>query len=484
MARKNSKASSKNGNPDKTTVAASLPDGCKVRVRMYRQGLGDSFLLTFPGPVNVLIDCGVVLGATDQTQQMQAVVANIAAETGKHLDVLIVTHEHWDHVSGFVQARDGFNDFKIDELWYAWTENPNDELANQLRAKHDKSMAALRGFAARLQQRPRASSAGVSQGLSQINEVMGFWGAAKSSGGTTRDALEYLGKHPSKPRIRYHRPNDVVPLPGVKDVRAFVLGPPHDEKLIRRINPSKSHKESYGLGPEQAYFIGCSAADGTMSADGGDVGHAFSPRFRLKPTDEVLERFFDNTYNSPKNKWRKIDDDWLSAGEELALALDSYTNNTSLALAFELEPDGDVLLFPGDAQVGNWESWQDCSFATGKNGKAPVTAVDLLKRTTLYKVGHHASHNATMREHGLELMESPDLIAMVPVHHEQAVKKKWDGMPFPILLDRLMEKTRGRVLRIDDGVPKTAPSGTTKSLWADFLKRVHEDKLFLDYLVH
>jgi hypothetical protein len=34
-----------------------------------------------------------------------------------------------------------------------------------------------------------------------------------------------------------------------------------------------------------------------------------------------------------------------------------------------------------------------------------VKAEDLLERTVLYKVGHHASHNATLRQKGLELMK-------------------------------------------------------------------------------
>ena len=39
-----------------------------VRVRMYRQGLGDCFLLSFPRPggeSHVLIDCGVLDGTAD-----------------------------------------------------------------------------------------------------------------------------------------------------------------------------------------------------------------------------------------------------------------------------------------------------------------------------------------------------------------------------------------------------------------------------------
>ena len=52
-----------------------------------------------------------------------------------------------------------------------------------------------------------------------------------------------------------------------------------------------------------------------------------------------------------------MDDDWLHVASDMALQLDSATNNSSLALAFERISDGKVLLFPGDAQQGNWLSW-------------------------------------------------------------------------------------------------------------------------------
>ena len=36
---------------------------------------------------------------------------------------------------------------------------------------------------------------------------------------------------------------------------------------------------------------------------------------------------------------------------------DGLANNSSLVLAIELSPHGRVLLFAGDAQIGNWLSW-------------------------------------------------------------------------------------------------------------------------------
>src|SRR5260370_18106955 len=114
--------------------------------------------------------------------------------------------------------------------------------------------------------------------------------------------------------------------------------------------------------------------------------------------------FFQQQYWTPADatdNWRLIDSDWLGGSTELALQLDSLTNNTSLVVAIEL-PDGDVLLFAADAQVGNWLSWQNLTWTVGSK---TVTGPDLLPRAILYKVGHPGSPNATLKERGLEQME-------------------------------------------------------------------------------
>jgi hypothetical protein len=53
---------------------------------------------------------------------------------------------------------------------------------------------------------------------------------------------------------------------------------------------------------------------------------------------QTLEFFQTRYFEGPD--YRRIDSDWLSAAEDLALNLDSDTNNTSLSLAFELGERG------------------------------------------------------------------------------------------------------------------------------------------------
>ena len=53
------------------------------------------------GPLRRLPGCLPML-----PRRSTAVVNDIAATTNGNVDLLIATHEHWDHFSGFVQARD------------------------------------------------------------------------------------------------------------------------------------------------------------------------------------------------------------------------------------------------------------------------------------------------------------------------------------------------------------------------------------------
>ena len=96
----------------KVSTAKKVRPGAAIRVRMYRQGLGDCFLIAIPKsdgtPFYLMIDCGVILGTADAETKMKAVVADIAKTTAGHVDLLLATHEHWDHLSGFVQARELF----------------------------------------------------------------------------------------------------------------------------------------------------------------------------------------------------------------------------------------------------------------------------------------------------------------------------------------------------------------------------------------
>ena len=80
--------------------------------------------------------------------------------------------------------------------------------------------------------------------------------------------------------------------------------------------------------------------------------------------------------------------------------LDDALNNTSVILL--LEVGGRRMLFPGDAQIENWQ------YTLERLTHDPKLR-DRLARVDLYKVGHHGSRNATPRSlHALWRGRSPD----------------------------------------------------------------------------
>jgi beta-lactamase superfamily II metal-dependent hydrolase len=145
-----------------------------------------------------------------------------------------------------------------------------------------------------------------------------------------------------------------------------------------------------------------------------------------------------------------------------------------------------MLLFPGDAQAGNWSSWKDVSW-TVENGceEETVTGLDLVQRTAFYKVGHHGSHNGTLLEY-LRQMRG-DLVAMIPVNEAWAKGKKGWEHPGRELFQELEAQTGGRIIRADTGVQEVKPPALSQSEWLAFLENVETDgdpKLWIQYTVH
>ena len=119
-----------------------------VTVRMYSTGFGDCFLLAFRGadgdPVYMLIDCGVHSQYAGGGDHINAAVKDIQEATGGSLAVIAITHEHADHISGFAKCREQFEQMKVDDVWFAWTEKPGDPAAEQLKEGRRRMFTALK----------------------------------------------------------------------------------------------------------------------------------------------------------------------------------------------------------------------------------------------------------------------------------------------------------------------------------------------------
>ena len=232
----------------------------------------------------------------------------------------------------------------------------------------------------------------------------------------------------------------------------FVLGPPKDVASLKvKVKADDVYERKHALGAAQSFH----AAVEALSAPGSERPTPFDEAFAMDAADAkaVTERQFRGV-----NAWRDVSFDWLEAAGELAMRLQTHTNNTSLALAIEFVASERVLLFPGDAEIGHWRSWHAPAMTWRvKYGTElrTVSATDLLNRTVFYKVGHHSSHNGTASVSGLDLMTSEDLHAMITLDMAR-IGTGWEKtMPSPGLIRKLIASTRGRLFRIDQG-PMTA----------------------------
>ncbi|RSV41201.1 MBL fold metallo-hydrolase [Sphingomonas sp. ABOLE] len=507
-----------------TATATTAP--LQVYVRMYRalqQGatykgmLGDCFLLRLvqgDRTSHILIDCGLLLGSADADARMKTIAADIVQTSGGVLDLLVVTHEHWDHISGFSQARDvflgaadpetGAETLEIAHLWMGWTEKDGDPQVQRLRERFDKTGAALSALAERIAQDPASPAAAAA---AQTVGLQGFRGAA-SNGAKRLQGREIMAalKGKSKAPPQFLEPGTVLPTPAAKPggpaLRAYVLGPPRDEEFLFKDKPSSGKAQ-------ETYLTDLQLSDEILRfAQGGDLGSGtdtpFAPQYRTLPVADVEQgtldsddaawlaaRYFGNESTQKSdpalykmNARRRIDADWLGIADPLALKLDSDTNNTSLALAFDL-PDGTSMVFAADAQVGNWLSWHEQSYRdeTGTEHSAE----QILNRTRFYKVGHHGSHNATLDEKGLAMMTRDDLVAAVPTDEEFGKRQGSSGwqMPNPRVKAALRARTRDRILRNDrhyDAASRAADPELA-DVDADFLARITETDLYLEYRV-
>ena len=460
--------------PPSTPTPSAVP---RVQVRMYRHGLGDCFLVTLDlgrDEKHVLIDCGT-LGSKVTNVKLPDVIDDIDAATGGHLHLVVATHQHADHLSGFSKLTERFsaaNSKQPDHVWLAWTEDPKDELAARLgKARDDMGLAVKSSLQA------MRATGGDDETANAIDSLLGFFGdtsvalgAAGSAEGATfaaaaRNSMD-LARNLAK-QVTYRSPGDpVIAFDWLPGFRFYVLGPPRDLDALHDTGEHGS-EELYALTALTQAALGMGAASAT--GDDSGVQAPFDRRFRLERTDSAVVAAFGKTYLDPEQSWRSVDTDWLNGASALAIQLDKFTNNTSLVLAIERIADGRVLLFPGDAQEGNWISWHKPEIkweVPGPDGKTrTVTAADLLNRTVFYKVGHHSSHNATAKARGLELMTSQaELTAFIPVDRAVALgrspKNTWK-MPARQLYRRLLEQCQGRVLRSDIGWAVNVPAGVT-----------------------
>lgn len=330
----------------------------QVTVSMYNVGFGDCFLIRIPdedreenGERRILIDCGSIKrgieGGTDAV--VERLIADVTDDDGRpRIDVVVATHRHKDHVSGFTEEL--WRTVEVDEVWLPWTENHRDPNARRI-------LEEMAGFAMRLDSERRSLQLDDAPELELIDHVLENTLELSNEKAMTTLLKGFLGgRFRARRRFlkRQAAPLESKALPGIT---VHVLGPSDDESVIRDMNP-----------PSAESFLRAAETGADLPVGDSLPFPTFDP-----PLDDKRR-----VSGALKDRLGRMS---LEAALLGAVSLEKAVNNTSLMLAFEI---GDaVLLFPGDAQWGAWDL-----------NLSDADTRELLSRTTFYKIGHHGSHNA------------------------------------------------------------------------------------------
>jgi beta-lactamase superfamily II metal-dependent hydrolase len=390
----------------------------EVLVRMYNVGFGDCFLLEFPrdgqAPYRILVDCGAHnSGFPRKGWKIRETVEAIVADLGDPptIDVVVATHRHQDHVSGFDEP--AWSAVNVGEVWLPWTEDPNDPEATRIRDRQSGLALNLEAAFAGPSFNARWASTDIKTSLREM--------VANSL--TNAAAMRTLHHgFAGKPCRRFLSTPEVATIqpPDCPGLTVHVLAPTRDEATIRDMDPP----------PGQSYLrFGAAPPPGVPVEPTRSAERESSPPFAKSfVVDERL-------YPSPLDEDVKKKSAEMMRDTDLATAvsLDKAVNGTSLMLMFEF--GSAYLLFPGDAQWGSWRTVID----------QPATR-QLVARTTFYKVGHHGSHNATPVDFLEKVLE--------PGHRLWGAAASvrpigfWPEIPRQPLMEKLLARS-DRVLRSD-----------------------------------
>lgn len=359
------------------------PRPSRIRLRAYKVGFGDCLLLTvtYPAPLrdgrterHVLIDCGSVRKA-DDGPGLADIVTKVAEHCAGQLDVVVATHRHKDHISGFAdkRARATLDTLAPAAVIRPWTDAPESERGEGGLGLDGAHQEFLRGIDRLPQQAAALAELAVDDhAVATRARELAEMGLANA------EAVALLEGWGTSGQAHYVQAGDTVELADLlPGVRVRVLGPPTLDQVPSLTRYAKESEE---------YWLAL-AADEQLAAH---IERADDPA-----AVQRAARVLGAPGGVGAAEWlvRRLGSRRVTQGLEIVEALDDVLNNTSVILLITI---GDRrILLPGDAQIENWSFTLDQSLAPDGRTREGIRLAKELSQVDLYKIGHHGSRNAT-----------------------------------------------------------------------------------------
>src|ERR1700682_868322 len=120
----------------------------KLLIRLFDVGLGDCIYCRIPKAhkdgrdFHILIDCGTLSSTDYLSAAVKKLGALLPLIEGKHrIDLLVVTHEHKDHMTGFGMKL--WDDFSFGAIWMSDAMDPNHPEAEKSKKLHSFAAGAM-----------------------------------------------------------------------------------------------------------------------------------------------------------------------------------------------------------------------------------------------------------------------------------------------------------------------------------------------------
>jgi hypothetical protein len=330
----------------------------KLLIRLFDVGLGDCIYCRIPKghdsgrDFHMLIDCGTLSSTSLLRDAVQALTTLLPEASGKrHVDLLVVTHEHKDHMTGF--GLDMWDELSFGAIWMSAAMDPKHPESKKAKKLHSFAVSAM----------AQALRLNLALGP-ELSELANALAANEDAMENLRNTLPTAGG--IKPKyVHADSTSAELRLP-LKGATLSVLAPEYDIDFYY-LGDEGDPRLRHALG-----FIDASLPD--VAAAVPEESSIPAPS-NLDPTD-----------------FRMLRTRMLSTALAFAQLDGKVCNNTSVVLLLEWRDKR--LLFVGDAE---WDN----AYKKGAKGNCSWNVIWNLHQEKLkgalafLKIGHHGSENAT-----------------------------------------------------------------------------------------